>query len=208
MLKSVLGKKVGMTQIFDKDGNVVPVTVVDVGNWFVTQVKTAEKDGYSSLQLGLPRKRYRGESFSPAWLKSKKDYFLHLKEVSLDVNDKFDVGQEIKLDQVLLQDGEKVSVTGTSRGLGFQGVVKRHNFKGGPKAHGSKFHRRPGALSSMRTQGEVFKGKRLPGHMGFAQVTVKGLKVVQINKDSGHVLLKGTVPGKKDSLVFINKQGK
>lgn len=207
MLNKVLGTKVGMTQLFDKNGNVVPVTVVEVKNWLVTQVKSSKQDGYASLQLGLLRKRFRGIEFSPVWLKAKKDHFLQVKEVPVKDDHEFKPGQSISLGDSVLQEGDVVIVTGTSKGCGFQGVVKRHGFAGGPKAHGSKFHRIPGSASHMRTQGEVIKGKRYPGHMGTEQVTVKGLKVIRIDRDSGLLFLKGAIPGKKDGLIAINKQG-
>ncbi len=118
------------------------------------------------------------------------------------------MGQVVAIDKVALLEGQKVAVTGKSKGLGFQGVVKRWGFGGGPKSHGSKFHRRPGAISHMRTQGEVIKGKRFPGHMGCRQFTIRGLEIVKIEKEKGFLLVKGSVPGKKDSLVLIRKQGK
>lgn len=208
MLGSVLGKKVGMTQVFDKDGKVIPVTVVDVGTWFITQVKLAEKDGCCSLQLGLPRKRYDAASFSTDWLKKKKDYFLHVKEVKpVDAQHSFAIGQKITVNDITLQEGEVVSVTGKSRGLGFQGVVRRWGFSGGPKAHGSKFHRRPGTSGCLRSQGEIIKGKKFPGHQGAAQVTVEGLKVIKVDKEKGCLFIKGAIPGKTDTLVIIRKQG-
>src|SRR3990170_689714 len=151
MLNSVLGTKIGMTQLFDKNGNVVPVTVVDVNNWFVTQLKSAEKDGYTSLQIGLLRKRFRGQAFSPIWLRAKNDHFLRIKEITLEKTDGFELGQFIKLDTSAIKEGDVVSVTGVSKGLGFQGVVKRWGFHGGPAAHGSKFHRRPGTSGCLRT---------------------------------------------------------
>ncbi len=208
MLSGVLGKKLGMTQLFNAEGKVVPVTVVDVGTWYVTQVKTPERDGYSALQVGLPRKRYQGVTFSPEWLKKKSVYFLHIKEVKqIDLKHSFTVGQKVTLDDVVLQEGEVVSVTGTSRGFGFQGVVRRWGFGGGPKTHGSKFHRIPGSSGFLRTQGEVMKGKKFPGHMGAAQVTVEGLDIVKIDKETGCMFIKGALPGKKDSLVIIRKLG-
>lgn len=206
MLKALLGKKIGMTQIFDQEGKVIPVTVVDTKNWVVTQIKTKENDGYSSLQLGLLKKKFEGNSFSPEWLKAKKDYFALFKEVPL-VEGEFTVGQQISFDHVALAEGEFVAVSGRSRGLGFQGVVKRWGFGGGPSSHGSKFHRRPGAMGHMRTQGEVIKGKRLPGNHGNTMVTVRGLKVVKVDKDSSCLFIKGNIPGKKDSVVMIKKQG-
>lgn len=209
MLNSVLGKKVGMTQVFDSEGNVVPVTVIDTGNLYVTQLKSAAKDGYPALQVGMLREKYWGKEFSNDWLKAKSKFFSNIKEVRLeDGAGSFDLGQRVAFDHIALQEGQKVAVTGTSRGLGFQGVVKRWNFGGGPKTHGSKFHRRPGAVGHMRTQGEVIKGKRFPGHMGCRQFTIRGLEVVKIDRENSVVLVKGSVPGKKDSLVLIKKQGK
>ena len=209
MLQRVIGKKIGMTQIFDKDGMVVPVTVIDVAHWVVTQIKTTEKDGYASLQLGLVKLKFRDESFSPEWLKSKNNYFSNVNEIRLaEVPVNFTVGQAITFDELAMQEGEYVDVTGKSKGLGFQGVVKRWGFAGGPKTHGSKFHRRPGASGNMRSGGEVLKGKKFPGHMGTEQVTVQGLKIVRLDKDAQCLFVKGAVPGKKDSLVFIKKQEK
>ena len=206
MLDSVLGKKIGMTQIFDKAGNAVPVTVVDAGHWHVTQVKTSAKDGYAALQVGLLKKGYRGDSFSDAWLQKKSDYFLHLKELQCDDANDFKLGQSFKLENVSFNEGDKIDVTGTSRGLGFQGVVKRLGFSGGPAAHGSKFHRRPGSSGCLRTQGEVMRGRGNPGQMGNEQVTIRGLKVIHLDKENGFVFVKGAIPGKKESLVLIKKQ--
>lgn len=210
MLNGVLGKKIGMTQVFDAQGTVVPVTVVDVSNQFVTQIKTPEKDGYTSLQVGLLRKRYQGKPFSEVWLKAKKNYFVHIKEIPVsDAAKDCALGQAVTFDLLSsLQEGNKVTVVGTSRGLGFQGVVKRWGFAGGPKSHGSKFHRKPGSSGNMRRQGEVLKGKKFPGHMGVDRVTVEGLKVIRIDKENSCLFIKGAIPGKKDSLVLIKTQGK
>jgi len=209
MLSGFLGKKIGMTQIFDAEGNVIPVTVVDVNNWIVTQIKTSDNDGYGALQIGLPRARYRNKPFQASWLEKKKNYFLHLREVKLNnANHTFVLGQQVNVDDAVLQEGEKIAVTGRTKGLGFQGVVKRWNFGGGPKAHGSKFHRKPGSSGHLRRQGEIIKGKKFPGHYGDEQVTVRGLKLVRIDKENGCLFIKGAVPGKKDSLIVIKKQGK
>jgi large subunit ribosomal protein L3 len=205
MLNKVLGTKIGMTQLFDKNGDVVPVTVVDVNHWFVTQVKTSEKDGYISLQLGLLRKRYRGQEFSPLWLKAKNDFFVHIKEVDVEATPALELGQSLTMTHAAFKEGDVVSVSGTSKGRGFQGVVKRWGFAGGPAAHGSKFHRRPGTGGCLRTQGEVIKGKRFPGQLGAEQVTVKGLHIVRIDHEKGCIFIKGAIPGKKDALVAIKK---
>jgi large subunit ribosomal protein L3 len=209
MLTSIIGKKVGMTQVFDKDHNVVPVTVIDINNCYVTQLKTIEKEGYQAVQVGLLRKRYVNNQFSPLWLQDKKGYFSTVKELSLDDQGASSLkqGQRVTLDDAFIEVGAKVAVIGAAKGKGYQGVIKRWGFVGGPATHGSNFHRRPGSIGSLRTQGEVIKGKKLAGQDGGHQVTVKGLEVIALDKETGHLFVKGCVPGKKDSLVVIRKQG-
>lgn len=208
MLTTLLGRKIGMTQIFDEKGNVVPVTVVNIAHWLVTQLKKTDKDGYTAVQVGLLRKRYQSQDFSADWLKNKKRYFSYVKEVALE-SDQSDLvlGQAISVDHVGWENGQKLQVTGRSKGLGFQGVVKRWGFSRGPMSHGSKFHRRPGSIGHMTRQGEVIKGKKLPGHCGDKQVTVKGLMLVQADKDAQCLFIKGALPGKKETVVLIKKQG-
>lgn len=209
MLNSIIGTKVGMTQLFDKQGNVVPVTVVDINNWFVTQVKSAEKDGYAALQLGLVRKALReSTAFSPEWVKNKAASFTRIKEVPVTGDTALTVGHKMSVADVALQEGDLVSATGISTGKGFQGVVKRWGFGGGPKAHGSKFHRKPGSSGFLRRQGEVMKGKKFPGHMGADQRTVQGLTIVHIDRDKGCLFIKGALPGRKDTVILVNKQEK
>jgi large subunit ribosomal protein L3 len=207
MFSRLLGTKVGMSQIFDENRNVIPVTVINVGGWIVTQIKTAEKDGYVALQLGLPRKRYRNKPFSSDWLKDKSKFFLHIYETHFngDVSG-FKLGQIISVKDHSLTDKDFVDVAGTSIGFGFQGVVKRWGFAGGPKSHGSMFSRRPGAIGSMRTQGEVIKGKKLPGRKGGKRITVKGLKVARVDEPSNFLFVRGAVPGKRETVLFISKQ--
>ncbi len=209
MLKAILGKKIGMSQIFDETGKVVPVTVVDLNNWYVTQVKTDEVDGYSALQLGLLKKRYRTKPFQKDWIKNKKKYFSTLREVVVDGSSlkDYSVAMPLAGSRFEVKIGDLVSVTGVSKGLGFQGVMKRWNFHGGPGAHGSDFHRIPGSLGGKCAAGRVAKGKKLPGHTGFKRITIKGLEVVKVDGDSGYLFIKGCVPGKKDSLLFVRKQG-
>ena len=209
MLKSVLGRKIGMTQIFNEKGTVIPVTVVDIANALVTQIKTKEKDGYLSIQLGLLKKKYVGKDLPAGWQSCKKNYFGSFREVPVeqDCVESFSVGQPIKLDQVALEENCYVDVVGKSRGLGFQGVVKRWGFAGGPSAHGSNFHRKPGSIGNMCSQGKVVKGKKMPGQYGNKRRTVQRLKVVSVDKDGGYLFIKGSVPGKKNSLVIVNKQG-
>ncbi len=205
MLAKIFGKKIGMTQIFDDQRVVHPVTVIRVNGLFVTQVKTSEKDGYSAIQVGMVRDRYRGLPFDNEWLKSKKTYFLHVKEVPLkDGAAAPELGTALTLKDLAVQVNEDVHVTGNSKGAGFQGVVKRWNFAGGPKTHGSRFHRKPGSVGTSRTQSEVCKGKKLPGHMGDRQITVKNLRVLRIDEENECFFIRGAVPGKKDSLIIIN----
>lgn len=206
MLSGFYGLKVGMTQRFAEDRSVVPTTVVSLGTWYVTQVKTNEKDGYLAIQVGTPRARYVNTPFSPEWLKAKSKYFLHVRELSLAAADgkSFEVGHKLTCDDVSLVEGAIVDVTGISKGLGFQGVMRRHGFAGGPGAHGSMFHRQPGSMGNRRRRGEVWKGKRMPGRMGGEQNTIRGLRVVGIQKESGHVFICGAVPGKKGGLLKVN----
>ncbi|MBD3272882.1 50S ribosomal protein L3 [Candidatus Dependentiae bacterium] len=209
MLGSIFGKKIGMTQIFTKDGKVVPVTAIDAGNWFVTQIKTQDKDGYSALQLGLLKKRYNQDSLAGNWLKIKKQLFSLFKEIKVKEEDlnNFKIGQKISLDKTVLSENDNVKVSGKSIGLGFQGVVKRWGFGGGPDSHGSNFHRIPGSVGNICSQGKVVKGKKLPGQTGNKNISIKNLKIIKLDKDSDVLFLKGSVPGKKESLVLINKQG-
>jgi large subunit ribosomal protein L3 len=206
MLSKLLGTKIGMTQIFDEDRNAVPVTVINVGGWFVTQVKSEEKDGYIALQLGLPRARYRNKSFSAEWLKSKEKFFEHIKEVTVDKDANYKVGQKILLKDFAVAEKDWVDVAGQSRGLGFQGVMKRWGFAGGPGGHGSTFHRSPGSIGNMCSQGNVIKGKKLPGQCGCRRVTVKGLQVARVDVDKNCLFVRGAVPGKSNTLLFISKQ--
>lgn len=209
MLRELVGKKVGMTQIFDKDRRVVPVTVLHFTDWYVLQLKIVEKDGYSALQLGRLKDKYRDKAFSVGWLSKKKNFFSILREVLIDSKDRkdFKVGQKLDLNNIDLAEGDFVDVAGKTVGRGFQGVVKRWNFSGGPKSHGSNFHRVPGSIGNMCSQGNVIKGKKLPGHYGAERVKVKGLQVIRINKDLGSLYIKGAVPGKKDALLALFKQG-
>ncbi len=208
MLGALVGKKVGMTQVFDREGNVVPVTVIDMACWYITQFKTIEKDGYAAVQIGLLKEKHQAKSFSSDWLKNKKQYFSCFKEVALQQpNSEFFVGQEVTFKDAAFEEGVEVAVMGMSKGLGFQGVTKRWNFGRGPSTHGSMFHRRPGSIGNLCKEGEVQKGKKLPGHKGFRQVTVRGLKVVKADQNARCLFVKGAVPGKKDSVIVVSKQG-
>jgi len=203
MTKEFWGKKVGMTQLFVGD-KVVPVTAIDVSSWVVTQVKTQERDGYSAIQIGLPRDRYIAQGFAIDWLKKPKKHFAFLKEVQVsDMND-IVVGKSADFYSQLTE-ADRVDVTGVTKGSGFQGVIRRHDFNGPPGSHGDTMGRAPGGMSFMRSRGRVIKGKKLPGHMGVEKVVMKQLNVVKIERDAHIILVKGSVPGKTGSLVFVRK---
>lgn len=203
MKKAIIGKKIGMTQIFDENGVVIPVTVIEAGPCVVAQVKTSENDGYEAVQLGFGEvkenrlnKPVRGH-FSKANVAPRK----HLREFKLDSIEGIKVGDEIKAD--IFAAGEKIDVQGTSKGKGFQGVIKRHGQHRGPMGHGSMYHRRPGSMGPTSTPGRVFKGKKLPGHMGHVTVTIQNLDVVKVDMDKNVILVKGSVPGSKGAILKI-----
>ena len=200
-MKGILGKKLGMTQIFTEEGIVVPVTVVESGPNVVTQV---EKDGYNAIQVGFEdakekslNKPQKGPLAAANVLKK------HLKEFRVDAVEEFTLGQEIKAD--LFAAGEKIDVTGTSKGKGFQGPIKRHGQSRGPESHGSRYHRRPGSMGACSFPGRVFKNKKLAGHMGSVKVTVQNLEVVRVDADKNLILVKGAIPGPKGSMVTIKE---
>ena len=203
-MKGILGKKLGMTQIFTEEGIVVPVTVVEAGPNVVTQVKTVKKDGYNAIQVSFEdakekslNKPQKGHLAAANVLKK------HLKEFRVDAVEEFTVGQEIKAD--LFAAGEKIDVTGTSKGKGFQGPIKRHGQSRGPESHGSRYHRRPGSMGACSFPGRVFKNKKLAGHMGSVKVTVQNLEVVRVDADKNLILVKGAIPGPKGSMVTIKE---
>ena len=207
MKKAILGKKIGMTQIFDENGRVIPVTVVEAGPCTVVQVKTKDADGYEAIQLGF------GEVKEKKLIKPTKGHFTkanvtpkkHLREFRLE-EISYNVGDEIKAD--IFTAGESVDVTGTSKGKGFQGVIKRHGQSRGPMGHGSMYHRRPGSMGSTSTPGRVYKGKNLPGHMGVETVTVQNLEIVKVDMDKNVILIKGSVPGNKGTILKIRNSVK
>ncbi|MBT3828012.1 50S ribosomal protein L3 [bacterium] len=209
MVNGLWGKKVGMTQIFvQEDGRALPVTVIEVTGWFVTQIKDEIVDGYHAVQVARMRKRYLGKDFDPAWLKNKKRFFGLVREIRLDQPAQdVTVGQALRLNDELFGSGSLVDVTGISKGCGFAGVVRRYDFAGGPASHGHRLGRNPGAMCGARTQGKVPKGKKLPGHMGNVQVVTRNLKVVRIELEHNIMLVKGSVPGKSGSFVFVKKSG-
>jgi len=205
--KGILGRKVGMTQIFGENGVAVPVTVIKAGPCFVVEKRTPEKDGYSAIQMGFEEvKEFRASKplkghFARAGLKPMRI----LREIRVEDPDSYQVGQEIKAD--IFQPGERVDVVGTSKGRGFAGGIKRHGFKRGPMAHGSKYHRRPGSLAA-KGPARVFKGRRLPGHYGAERVTVQNLEVVRVDVQKNLLAVKGAVPGPRGGLVMVKNSVK
>ena len=208
MKKGIIGKKIGMTQIFDEKGNVIPVTVIETAGNIVAQVKTVETDGYNAIQLGYGEikdkhiNKPRAGHFAKAKLANKK----HLREFRLDSIEGVKVGDEIKAD--VFAAGENVDIQGISKGKGFQGVIKRHGQHRGPMGHGSMYHRRPGSMGPTSTPGRVFKGKKLPGHMGRVTVTIQNLDVVRVDMDKNVILVKGSVPGAKGAILKIKSSVK
>ncbi len=201
-MKGILGRKIGMTQVFTKSGKLIPVTVVAVEPNVVTQIKTTENDGYEAIQLGFDTKREKLATKASLGHTNKanttpKRFFKEIKGVN--IND-YTLGQEIKVD--IFTEGEVVDVTGTTKGKGFQGVIKRHGQSRGPMGHGSHYHRRPGSMGTMRPM-RVIPGKKLPGHMGQLTVTIQNLEVVAVDVNENVILIKGNIPGAKQSLVFI-----
>ena len=202
MKKGILGRKIGMTQVFRTNGEVVPVTVIEVEPNVVTQIKTKDNDGYEAIQLGFSTKREKLATKASAGITSKakttpKRFFKEIRDV--DINN-YTLGQEISAD--IFAEGEMVDVTGTTKGKGFQGVIKRHGQSRGPMGHGSHYHRGPGSMGTMRPM-RVFKGKKLPGHMGTLTVTIQNLEIVSVDVENNVILVKGNVPGAKNSLVII-----
>ena len=203
MKKGIIGKKIGMTQIFDEKGNVIPVTVIETAGNIVAQVKTVETDGYNAIQLGYGEikdkhiNKPRAGHFAKVKLANKK----HLREFRLESVENYKVGDEVKAD--IFEAGEKIDVQGTTKGKGFQGVIKRHGQHRGPMGHGSMYHRRPGSMGSTSTPGRVFKGKKLPGHMGRTTVTIQNLDVVRVDMDKNVILVKGSVPGPKGAILKV-----
>jgi len=202
MIAGLIGKKIGMTQIFSEGGIIQPVTVIEVGPCTVTQIKTEAKEGYNSIQLGFGEAK-RLNSPQKGHLGSRGQ-LKHLREFK--VADTSDVELGNKLDVSMFQAGELVDITGLSKGKGFAGVVKRHNFSGGPKTHGqSDRHRAPGAIGAGTDPGRVFKGTKMAGHMGNHRTTVKNLTVVKSDPDRNLLLIKGAIPGAKNGLLEIKK---
>lgn len=205
MKKAILATKVGMTQIFNEDGVLTPVTVLQAGPCVVTQVKTLENDGYKAVQVGFVDKREKlvNKPQKGHFDKAGVSYKRFVRELRLENAEEYSLKDEIKAD--MFTAGDKIDVTAVTKGKGFQGAIKRHGHHRGPMAHGSKFHRHQGSSGSATTPGRVFKGKKMPGHMGHVKVTVQNLEVVRVDAEQNLLLIKGAVPGPKKSLVTIKE---
>lgn len=204
-LTTIVGEKVGMTQIFDEEARALPVTVIKAGPCRIVQIRTPETDGYSAVQLGYGQARGANRPVSGHYAKAGVEPARRLVEVRVDDVSEFVVGQEIKVEDIF-QPGGKADVTGVSKGKGFQGVMKRHNFRGQKASHGAhKIHRAPGAIGACATPARVFKGTKLPGRMGAERVTVLNLAVVGVDAEQGLLLLQGAVPGPKGAMVFVRE---
>ena len=206
-IRGLLGKKIGTSQLFRDDGEAVSVTAVRTGPCTVTQVKTTAKDGYDAVQLGFDEVQRLRSKPREGHLRRSGKLFRHLREFEADDVSEIEVGLEV--DVALFEPGDRVAVTGLSKGRGFAGGVKRHGFHGGPKTHGqSDRHRAPGSIGAGSTPGRVLKGLKMAGHMGDARITVKNLEVVRTDSDQNLLFVKGAVPGARNALLLIRKMGK
>ena len=205
MKKAILATKVGMTQIFDENGVLIPVTVLQAGPCVVTQVKTVDNDGYKAVQVGFVDKREKlvNKPVKGHFDKAGVSYKRYVRELKLENAEEYSVKDEIKAD--IFAAGDKIDATAISKGKGFQGAIKRHGQHRGPMAHGSKFHRHQGSNGSATTPGRVFKGKGMPGQMGNKQITIRNLEIVKVDAENNLLLVKGSVPGPKKSLVTVKE---
>ena len=205
MKKAILATKVGMTQIFNEDGVLTPVTVLQAGPCVVTQVKTVENDGYSAVQVGFVDKREKlvNKPLKGHFEKAGVSYKRYVRELKLEDAENYTLAQEIKAD--IFAAGDHIDATAISKGKGFQGAIKRHGQSRGPMAHGSKFHRHAGSNGACSDPSKVFKGKKMPGQMGHKRITVQNLEIVQVDAEKNLLLVKGAVPGPRKSLVTIKE---
>ena len=208
MKKAILATKIGMTQIFAEDGELIPVTVLQAGPCVVTQVKTVANDGYSAVQVGFMDKREKlaNKPMKGQFEKAGTSVKRYVKELKLDDAESYELGQEITVS--MFEAGDKVDATAISKGKGYQGAIKRHGQNTGPKTHGSKYHRHAGSNGMASDPAKVMKGKKMAGHMGHVQVTVQNLEVVRIDAENNVILVKGSVPGPKKSLVTLKSAAK
>ena len=208
MQKEVYGKKIGMTQIYTENGVAVPVTAIEVEPLTVVAKKTADKDGYNAIvvSFGSIKEKNANKPHKGIFAKAGVELQKYLKEIKVENVDEYEVGSKITVDVFTTED--RVDVQGTSKGKGFQGVIKRHGQHRGPMGHGSMYHRRPGSMGATSTPGRVFKGKKLPGHMGSQTSTILNLDVVKVDTDKNVILVKGSVPGAKKSIVRVRQSVK
>ena len=208
MKKAILATKVGMTQIFNEDGSLVPVTVLQAGPCVVTQVKTVENDGYSAVQVGFGEKREKlvNKPMKGMFDKAGVPYKRFVREFKFENAEEYSVKDEIKAD--IFTAGDKVDASAIAKGKGFQGAIKRHGQSRGPMAHGSKYHRHAGSNGACSSPSKVFKGKKMPGHMGAKKVTTQNLEIVRVDAENNLILVKGAVPGPKKALVTIKETRK
>ena len=204
-MKAVLGRKLGMTQVFAEDGRLVPVTVIEAGPMVVTQIKNKETDGYEAVQVafGEVKEKRVNKPLRGHFAKAGVGFKKFVREFKVEDLSAYSLAQEIKVD--VFEAGEKVDAIGTSKGKGFQGPIKRHNQSRGPMTHGSRYHRGPGSMGAASDPSRVFKGKKLAGHMGAERVTIQNLEVVKVDVEKNLILIKGAVPGPKKGLVVIKK---
>jgi large subunit ribosomal protein L3 len=206
MVAGLIGKKIGMSQMFTETGKVVPVTIIEAGPCVVVQKKTVEKDGYSAIQLGYDKKNKNIKKPEAGHFKAAgKGVYKKLKEFRIqeeEINN-YEIGAEINVE--LFDVGEKIKITGFSKGRGFAGVVKRWNFGGGRATHGSKFHRRTGSIGQCVSPGKIWKGKKMPGHYGNERITIKNLEIIKVSPEDNTIVVKGAVPGAAGGTVYIKK---
>lgn len=203
MCNTIIGRKVGMTQIWSEDDQIIPVTVIEAGPCVVTQVKTGQKEGYDAIQIGFGelKEKHLNKPMAGHFKAANAEPCKYLSEVRVDDASTFTLGQEINLEGFV--EVGKVDISGVSKGKGFAGTIKRHNFHRGPGSHGSHFHRAPGSVGQCATPSRVYKGKRMPGHMGSEKVTVKNLEVVRVDVEQNLLLVKGAVPGGKGAILRV-----
>lgn len=208
MMKGILGKKLGMTQLFGEDGRLSPVTVIEAGPCVVTQVKEEKEDGYSAIQIGYGdiKEKQVNKPLKGHFAKAKVSPTRYLAEIAVAEGEEYKAGQVIKAD--IFSQGDRADVVGISKGKGFTGVVKRWGFRGGPGSHGSHFHRAPGSIGACATPSRVYKGKRMPGQTGNKRVNIQNLEVVKVDPERNWLFLKGSVPGARGSLVMVKQSVK
>jgi len=208
MFSGLIGKKAGMTQIFGEKGEVIPVTLIEAGPCVVLQKKASDQEGYDAIQLGYEdiKAKKLTKSLKIKFSKIKVTPKRYIREFRISNPDDYEVGQELNVD--IFEEGSFIDVCGTSKGKGFAGVIKRWGFKGGPKSHGSRFHRAPGSIGASASPSRVFKGQKLPGHMGNKKVTIQSLEIVRLDKEKNLLVIKGAVPGASRGIVIVEKAKK